>query len=183
MQSLAYKERWKIIPEFPNYEISNLGRIYNTKEDLLMRASNTGHGNVKITLKAEDGQRYTRSVAQIVAEAFVEPPKRICDHVVVLDGNLANVAADNLVWRPAWYAWKYIRQLKTDQPNHYVNLTVMNLTQAIEYDSVVEAGMVEGLLFDDIWRSTYTGAEIFPGDQCFEITGKSMGSHLKHGIG
>ena len=86
------KERWKEIPEFPNYEISSLGQVYNKKSDLIMRTSSTRHGNTKITLTDNYGTRYTRSVAQIVAEAFVEPPKSFCDQVVALDGNLGNVA-------------------------------------------------------------------------------------------
>ena len=186
MISLQHKEKWKILHEFPNYEISNLGRIYNSREDIMMRTSQTGHGNIKITLVAEQGIRYTRSVAQLVAEAFVDPPNALCNTVVVLDGDLSNVTAENLIWRPAWFAWKYIRQLRVEQPHYYHNLRVMNLITGVEYSNIIEAGMTEGLLFADIWRSTYTGAEIFPGDLTFEVIGEnvleSTRSHAKHGL-
>jgi len=168
------KERWKVIPEFPYYEISNLGRVYNTREDLIMRTSHTTQGHVKITLVAEDKCRYTRSVAQMVAEAFVEPPTPFSCQVLPLDGNIDNLTSENLVWRPTWFAWKYVRQLKVPQPNHYYNLKVYNVTKDIHYKNIIEAGMIEGCLFADIWRSTFRGAEIFPGDQVFTITGKSM---------
>ena len=164
------EEVWKTIPDFPNYEISNFGQIYNIKKDKMMRTSRTSFGHVKITLTSEwDGQRYTRSVAQMVAEAFVEPPNLLSDHVVVLDGNFSNLTAENLVWRPRWYAWLYTHQLKTQQPIHYRNLPVINLMTGDEYKSIVDAGMTEGLLFADIWRSTYTSAQIFPYGAIFEV--------------
>jgi hypothetical protein len=39
----------------------------------------------------------------------------------------------------------------------------------VVYNSVIEAGMTEGLLFDDIWRSTYSGARIFPFGMEYEV--------------
>lgn len=163
------KELWRNIIEFPIYDISNLGRVYNNKNGIIMRTSHTVFGHTKITLTAFDKSRHTRSVAQLVAEAFVEPPDVLCDHVMVLNGDLYNVAAYNLTWRPRWFAWKYTRQLKKQQPMHYQNLPIINVTEGIKYNSVVEAGMTEGLLFDDIWRSTYTGAQIYPYSNVFEV--------------
>lgn len=161
---------WATIPEFPDYEIDASGQIYNSRTRQVMRTSLTNHGHTKITLMAPDRSRHTRSVAVLVADAFVQPPNEFCDRVVVLDGNFANVAAHNLVWRPQWFAWKYTRQLKSDQPLHYQNLRVANVNDNVEYISIIQAGMAEGLLFDDVWRSTYSGAPIFPYGAIFEIT-------------
>jgi len=176
MVSLTYQERWKRITGFPNYEISNVGRVYNSKSDRIMKTSKTTFGHAKISLLSNvdntNSGRQTMSVAKLVAEAFVDRPTALCDQVVILDGDLENLAAYNLVWRPSWYAWKYVRQLQDDQPNHFYNLAVHNVTNDITYNSVVEAGMAEGLLFTDIWRSTYSGAEIFPGDLVFVVAGK-----------
>ena len=162
-------EAWAIIPEFPNYQISSLGRVYNVKRDQMMSVSVTNHGHPKITLTDFDGERYTRSVALLVAEAFVPGRDMLSDQVVVLDGDLNHVEAFNLVWRPRWFAWKYTRQLKIDQPLHYRNLPVLDVTTQLEYDSIVQAGMSEGLLFTAIWRSTYTGHPVYPTDSVFEV--------------
>ncbi len=163
-------EVWQTIPEFSNYQISNLGRVYNIKQGHIMSTSLTNHGHVKITLKSDwSSERFTRSVAQMVAEAFVEPPSLFCDTVIILDGNFSNVSASNLVWRPRWYTWKFTRQLKVHQPIYYKNLIVHNIVTDSYYESVMEAGMTEGLLFDDIWRSTYTGAALFPDGSIFEV--------------
>lgn len=164
-----FEEIWRTIEEFPNYEISTFGRIYNNRQDCYMQTSKTLFGHVKITLMDENHVRHTRSVARILAEAFILPSNARCTQVVVLDGNLGNIWLENLVWRPPWYAWKYSRQLKVEQPTYFKNLFVNNITKEIFYHSIIEAGMAEGLLFSDIWRSTYTGERVFPDDSIFEI--------------
>lgn len=164
------EEIWATIPEFPHYEISNYGRIFNSIRNQSMRTSFTNHGHVKITLKAPNGSRFTRSVAQLVGEAFVQVPNEMCDQLIMLDGNVENIVASNLAWRPHWFAWKYVRQLKTEQPRHYYNLSVRNKSTGAEYKSVIEAGMTEGLLFEAIWHSTYTHYPVYPYGHVFEIT-------------
>lgn len=157
------EEVWRRIPEFPNYEISNFGHIHNLRTDRRMRSSVNNFGHVKISLVSEhDNRRYTRSVAKLVAEAFVRPPTVLCDQVMVLDGDFTNLVATNLVWRPEWFVWRYTHQLKVPQPIFYRNLSVLNVTTGDIYDSIVDAGMAEGILFEDIWVSTYTGKSVFP---------------------
>jgi hypothetical protein len=164
------EEEWRPVEEFSNYHVSNFGNIYNVLNDHPMRTSVTSFGHKKITLLSEwDGRRYTRSVAQLVAQAFVIPPNIFCDQIIVLDGDFNNVAAYNLAWRPRWFAWKYTRQLKTPQPLHYRNLPVDNIVNDEYYENIIQAGMTEGLLFDDIWRSTYSGDPVFPHNSVFEV--------------
>lgn len=163
------EEAWEYIREFPNYQISSFGRVYNIRREMIMSTSVTNHGHPKITLTDDDGERYTRSLALLVAEAFVPGRDHISDQVVVLDGDLNHIEANNLVWRPRWFAWKYTRQLKTEQPMHYKNLPVVDVSTDIEYDSIVHAGISLGLLFTSIWRSTYTGHIVYPTDSVFEV--------------
>ena len=163
------EERWAVIEEFPGYEISDRGNIYNARRNRMMKTSFTSYGHVKITLVGDDGRRHTRSVAQLVAEAFVEPPNSRCDQVVVMDGDFTNLVSENLVWRPTWYAYQYTRQMKREHPNHYYNLPIINVTTGRTYESIVDAGTREGLLFTEVWRSTYTGDKIFPFWFLFEV--------------
>lgn len=93
----------------------------------------------------------------------------MCDQLIILDGNLSNVIFTNLAWRPRWFAWKYTRQLRVPQPLHYHNLAVCNLTTEFRYTSIVVAGIEDGLLFSDIWRSTYTRTPVYPQGYIFEI--------------
>lgn len=164
------EEHWSIIPEFPNYQVSSLGRIFNRKKEQLLKIHYTNHGHPKINLThAFRSIQKTRSVAKLVAEAFVEQPNILCDEVIVLDGDYTNMEASNLAWRPAAFAWKYTRQLKEPQPIQFKNLPVNNVTAMRSYESIVQAGMSEGLLFADIWASTYSGKETFPYGHRFEI--------------
>ena len=167
---ITKEELWAMIPEFPQYQVSSYGRIYNSRFGRMLRTSRTTEGHVKVNLVSDrDQKKHTRSVPKLVAEAFVEPPTPRCDCVVLLDGDLFNVNAENLVWRPNWFAWKYARQVKTQQPDHYYNLPIINTVTGDKYDSIIETGMTEGLLFDDIWRSTYTGASIFPNTGIYAV--------------
>lgn len=134
-----------------------------------MRTSKTNFGHTKITLTDYDGQRYTRSVALLVAQAFVTRPNYLSDYLVVLDGDFSNVEASNLAWRPRGFAWNYTHQLKIPQPNHYRNLPVRNIITGSEYNSIIEAGIAEGLLFEDIEMSTYKRNEVYPHGSIFEV--------------
>lgn len=163
-------EEWRTIPEFPMYSVSSFGRIHNDRSKHFVATSRTPFGHVKVSLMSPQVQhRYTRSVAVLVGEAFVEAPEPLCDNILLLDGDLGHVAAINIVWRPRWYCWKYTRQLKTPQPLHYKNLPIRNLHNGIEYDSIISAGMTEGLLFEDIWDSTWMGKVVYPCHYRFEV--------------
>lgn len=155
------EEQWLEIEEFPRYMISSEGRVFNTVTNRHMSVSATNYGHPKISLLNETG-RHTRSVGLLVAIAFVPPPNLLCDRIIYLDGDLLNFSATNLAWRPRWFAWKYSRQLSKPSPAYYRNLRVVNLNTGIRYNNIEQAGMSEGLLFEQIWHSTYTGDPIFP---------------------
>lgn len=167
-------ETWREIEGYSSYEISDLGNVFNVRRNAMMRTSVNNHGHLKISLVDDYGERHTLMVASLVAEAFVEPPEPNCDHVCILDGDQLNVAADNLTWRTKGFVWKYIRQLRIDQPVYYKNLPVINQRTGDRYNSIMNAGMHLGLLFDDIWRSTYTGARIFPYGDSFEVVKRGV---------
>lgn len=161
---MSSNERWTQIPDFPIYSVSNLGRIRNDTTGRMMSPTpSTPAGHLKISLLTTgivDGElvevRRTVSVALLVAAAYVRVPDVLSNAVVILNGDLSDVAAKNLVWRPRWYAWKYRRQLLCQQPLHFHNLRVRNISTGQQYLSIVRAGMTEGILFDDIWRSCCT---------------------------
>lgn len=164
-----YGEEWSEIEGFPRYLISSEGRIYNQVTNQFMRISPNNYGHPKISLLTDEGFRYTRSVAFLVAKHFLEPPNELCDRIIYLDGDLQNFRASNLAWRPRWFGWKYSRQMKVPQPAYYKNLAVVNLETNTEYENIIEAGLAEGLLFDQIWHSTYAGTKVFPSGSVWQI--------------
>lgn len=160
---------WAPIPEFPDYQVSNYGLVWNSRQRRTMQLSRTNHGHVKVSLVNREG-RFTRSVALLVAQAFVPAPDRRCDTPILLDCDLTNVAADNIAWRPDWFAWKYTRQFKIPQPLWAYNLQVDNAVTGARYPSIAECCKAEGLLFDDVWRSTYKEIPVYPSQCTYVIT-------------
>jgi hypothetical protein len=160
--------RWSVIPGFPTYVVNNMGQILNIETDRLMMISYTQQGNAKISLVGPEG-RQTLSVARMVAESFVLRPNPLSDSVIVLNGNQADLRAANLAWRPGWFAWKYTRQLKEQQPIYFHNLTIHDIVEGWYYKNVIDAGQRLGLLYADIWRSTYTGDSVYPGNSIFRV--------------
>jgi len=153
------EELWSRIPEFPDFSVSNFGRIWNNRRNREQMTSVNNWGHVKTSFGPE---RITRSVGLLVAEAFCEPPDELSNAIIFLDGNFLNVRSDNIMWRPTSFAWCYTRQLKKLQPLHYRNIPVLNLDLRVEYECIIEAGMTEGVLFDDIWDSTWRGRRPYP---------------------
>lgn len=162
VEPLNDTEQWEDLREFPRYMISSEGRVYNKNTGRYMRVSPNNYGHPKISLLTEHGTRETRSVAMLVAVAFVQKPNIRCDRLIYLNGDLSDYRASNLAWRPRGFGWQYSRQIRAEQPAYFRNLPVINTTTNVRYNNIVEAGMSEGLLFEHIWHSTYTGNPIFP---------------------
>lgn len=166
---MEYDQIWAPIPYFPDYEVGSWGMIFNLRRRKTMEISRTTHGHAKVALVNATG-RHTRSVSLLVASAFVPAPNPHCDSVILLDGDLGHLEANNLAWRPSWFAWKYTRQLKTDPILAYTNLQVDNVVTGTRYSNIIAAATTEGLLYDDIWRSTFTGDPVYPNGDIFKIT-------------
>lgn len=90
------KERWRQIKNFPNYFISNTGRIQNTKLNRELYAGLEQDGYKRVTLHNEDGQ-FTFLVHRLVAEAFI-PNYQNKPTVNHIDCNKTNNLVENLEW-------------------------------------------------------------------------------------
>jgi hypothetical protein len=145
------KRQWKTLEEFPNYEVSNFGEFFNARTDREVHTSMTQQGHAKITL-SKDGRLATRSAALLVANSFIEQPDSHFDTPIHLNGNLMDCAADNLMWRPRWFAIRYHRQFNLDvfhlDQGHRVELNSNE-----HYYSLKEACVRNGLYYYDVIKS------------------------------
>lgn len=94
-------EIYKIIEEFPNYEISNLGNVRNKKTKRVLKPSKDARGYCRVVLY-KDGMPNTRKVHRLVMITFkpVEEMENLqVDHV---DFNPENNCLDNLQWLSAF---------------------------------------------------------------------------------
>ena len=90
-------EIFKVIEEFPNYTISNLGNIKNKQGQLMIigkRKSNSGYLQIRLF---NNNKYYYRYIHKLVAIAFLPNPNnyRTVNHI---DGNKLNNTVLNLEW-------------------------------------------------------------------------------------
>ena len=87
-------EEFKIIKDFPNYEVSNFANIKNNKTDRVLKPRIDSHGYYIVSLYS-DGIPYTKRIHKLVAEAFILNPynKQCVDHINnnKLDNNVSNL--------------------------------------------------------------------------------------------
>lgn len=88
-------EEWRVIKDFPNYSISNLGSIKNNKTNRIMKL-NVKSGYYHISLK-NDNCKKTFKVHRLVALAFIPNPENKTD-VNHEDKNKINNNVTNLTW-------------------------------------------------------------------------------------
>lgn len=75
------QEEWRIIPDFPEYAVSNKGNIATLKTGKLRRFSD--HKGYKQCMLRKDGKAYNRFVHRLVANAFLPLPEegQVIDHI------------------------------------------------------------------------------------------------------
>ena len=159
-------EMYKTIPDFPSYEVSNLGNVRNRHTGRHLAQSKTLQGDYKVTLYSEDSDYVaTRAVRVLVAEAFVPEPTPECTTVVVLNGNKSDLRAENLVWRPRSIAWNYARQFSmpfSEIDPQYTTVPVWDYNSGRRYDSIYDAALESGLLMDTIYRKASMASHLRP---------------------
>ena len=161
--------QWHELEEFPDYAVSEQGDIANIKTGIPRKLSINGQGIVKITLYDTRKQLVTRSVARMVAEAFVpKPDQGIFDTPIHMDGELTNCRADNLVWRPRWFAIKYHRQFRNPE-FHIARGTFIDIDSEEVYDSIKDICVRNGVFWQDVIKCVTEETFVFPTYQKFRL--------------
>ena len=104
------QEHWKVIEEFPDYEVSDKGRIRrltpykSTYKGKIKKTYINNSGYEFVTLKKD--KLYSRTVHRLVAIAFL-PKQDGCDEVNHKDENKLNNTVENLEWCTHKYNMNY----------------------------------------------------------------------------
>lgn len=178
-------ERWVDIPEFPDYEISDHGNVFSKRNNQPIALSWNGRGSVKVNFSKE-GVIHTRSVRVMVAQAFVEQPTDLESsrhdlEVINIDGDQENNHYENLAWRPHWFAWKYTRQFHESPPAEY-KVYLLNTQTGVVYDSVMEAGVADAVIWEYVYGSAINGRPVYPTGAIYEFVSLGTVSQLKQGL-
>lgn len=161
-------EAWCPIPAFPRYNVSDLGRIENTRTGKILQPTVNQQGILKVNL-VDSGYARTRSVNVLVAKAFLPPPHRP-DFIsaIHLDGDKYNCRANNLEWRPRYYAIRYHQQFKHPQFRS-MRIPVIDIHSGVEYETVQQAALAHGLIFTEILAAAHNRTFVWPTYQEFRI--------------
>ena len=88
------EENWLVIPDYPDYEVSNQGNVRSSRLGKCKLLKPSGKKYLKVLLYNEAGRRYF-AIHQLVLHVFVGPQPHGLD-VRHLDGNKLNNALSNL---------------------------------------------------------------------------------------
>lgn len=87
---------WQQIIDFPEYEVSDEGKVRRCKNQRELKPSTAGAGYQRVNLRRE-GQTVQKYIHRLVAEAYLEKPEGAYE-VNHKDGDKTNNAVDNLEW-------------------------------------------------------------------------------------
>lgn len=155
-------EEWIEIEEFPGYYVSSLGQIQR-HDGRMMTKTHIQYNMPTVGLKKPDGDLiYRRSVGTIVAKAFLPEPERFdFNTIIYLDGDRVNVSADNLMWRPRWFAVAYHKERGTERfPDWDSDIRLIDTGE--EFEHINEPAVKYGLLETAIYQSLLKDEPVFP---------------------
>lgn len=159
-------EQWVPLLGYPGYSASNLGRIRNDRRDSLLAIVLTSSQHKYVGLM-KDGVQVKRSVSKLICETFIPRPSNSTFTTPIhFDGDLTNCVADNLDWRPRWFAMKHSTQFRKDLPTYPD--PVRETRSGELFENCWKAVFQYGLLYMDIVLSIINKTYVFPTMQTFE---------------
>ncbi len=93
---MNFEERWVKIEEFPNYAVSDYGRVMNCMTGRILAQSYKSTGYLRVGLRINNVCKMVR-VHRLVAKAFIYTNSYSLD-INHIDGNKLNNWVENLEW-------------------------------------------------------------------------------------
>ena len=126
-------EYWRVIPDYPNYQASNLGNVCGPRGRLHPRANKFGYLYFALH---ESGNRKWTTVHKVIGQLFVENPNQY-PQINHIDGDKTNNYASNLEWCTAAYNMAHAHRTGlmprvTGERNGASKLTIEQVTEIIE---------------------------------------------------
>lgn len=130
-------ERWRKIPDFAKYHVSNMGRVRKAKTGQLLKLERLRTGYLRAYMVDDDKKKYHKMVHRLVAGSFIENPegKEQVNHLVAKDDNRAcalewTTASENMT-----HAYRSIKKVYV----HPVRRIDPTTGETRDYNSMAEA--------------------------------------------
>lgn len=161
-------EKWLEIAFYPDYSVSDYGRVRNDATKRIMTLTKNQNDIVTVGLMKHRRQ-CKLSVAKLVAETFIPPMDKLFDTPINLDGNRENNYLDNLEWRPRWFAVKYFHQFNDARyRRERYQYPIQEIYTRQRFMSSWDAAVQYGLLVNEVYLSTIDNTRVWPTYQKFE---------------
>lgn len=140
-------EEWRMIPDFPKYQVSSLGRIKNLSTNAIRQARPNHQGFPTLVLyKAENPTRYVRQVNLLVAQTFLDPPDHhTMNSVWHKNGDLGDCRVTNLKWDTRSRVTEWNQMWRDNTPRLRTPRIMVNKTGRI-FENAFECGKYVGEL-------------------------------------
>ena len=158
---------WVPVAGFPGYSINPLGQVSRDSTGRLLMPRYNQYGVPYVGLM-RDWQQCSRSLPLLVARAFLPRPSNIFDTPIQIDGDRSNCKADNLMWRPRWYAIQYNRQFE-DRYDKAINAPIRAVNEGERFSNSLDAACRYGLLEREVVLSIVNRTPAWPTYQYFEL--------------
>lgn len=159
---------WTPIPDFDRYSVSDEGEVRNDETNRILANTSNQQGIFIVGMMGDDDKQYKRSVAVLVANAYLDPPASdMFDTPIHINGEREDCSADNLAWRPRWFAIKYHKQFHDDHQGFTV--PIRDLKSGVVYPNSWEAALDNGLLEQEIVNATLRRTYVWPTYQEFTV--------------
>lgn len=154
---MIHETVWRDIEGFEGFGVSNQGQVVSdwTSRPMAICVNQQGISFVRIM---KDKRQYNRSLALLVAKAFLDPPRNEAyNSVIHLNGDKQDCRAINLMWRPRWYALQYHDMFNQEPSRVGVYIPATKETFGSLREFCTKYGLVENRTYQDM----------FNGDKCF----------------
>jgi hypothetical protein len=161
-------EDWEPIRGFPGYSVSTLGQVRRDVSGRILSIKVNQYGVPYVGLM-RDWDQHQRSLAKLVARAFIPNESDIFDTPINLDGNRFDCGVDNLMWRPRWFAIKYNQQFTYNRYQEPIEAPVRAVETGEVFRDSFHASCRYGVLERDLVVSVRTGKLTWPNYMTFEL--------------
>lgn len=158
---------WVPVQGFPGYSVHPDGHVRRDQNSRLLHIKVNQYGVPYVGLMRKGEQRQ-RSLALLVAKAFVEKAKATFDVPINLNGDRCDCAVENLTWRPRWFAVHFNRQFR-ERYESPIEAPIKALEDREVLPGSLAVSMRYGLLEKDVVLSIMNRTYAWPTYQQFVI--------------